>query len=71
MNTTIMFVATSLILVGAIVTVAMSHAVFADPPPKGGLISYCIKGVIGPCQPTMQLCKEQAIKGEKCIRVVS
>ena len=70
MNAAIMFVVASLILVAAIVTVAMSNAVYATPPKT--LIQYCIKGQIGSCQPTKVECKAQIInKGDKCIRVVS
>ncbi|HEY6950113.1 MAG TPA: hypothetical protein VI146_05840 [Nitrososphaeraceae archaeon] len=70
MRSTIVFVTTSLILVAAIVTVAMSNAVYAVPVKH--VIQYCIKGVIGSCQPTKALCNAQiTTKGEKCIRVVS
>ena|GEM_PF-5880525 len=70
MNTTIMFVVASLILVAAIVTVGMSNAVYAAPTKH--VIQYCIKGVIGSCQPTKNLCNAQiTTKGEKCLKVVS
>ncbi len=75
MNSKVMFTATALILVAAIVTVAMSSAVYANPPHS--IIQYCQKGHEGDpthCAPTRELCKQIVVApGEsgKCVRVAT
>ena len=68
MNRTLMFAAASLILVGAIVTIAMSNAIYAFPPKT--VVEYCVKTKtkgFGPCYPTEAECLLHLVnKNDNC-----
>ena len=68
MNTAIIFAAASLVLVSAIVTVAMSNAVYATPPKA--VVQYCLKTKSGFfCYSSETDCQTHLVdKNDKCFK---
>jgi|GEM_PF-2615015 hypothetical protein len=65
MNSIVVFVATSLILVVAVVAIAIPNVVHANPPHQ-----WCQNVAPGDCFPTKTLCKQSLLVGSKvtCVK---